>query len=106
MFCYEYMVSIFLREHISCVKTHPQRGNVGTELHSWRVKLLRVSFPDKIRVRYLLSMEIGKAEVHACSRGMIQFIRRDIVAKHIPAVMRFFGKTVIDNDRLWRILQA
>src|SRR3989304_7805947 len=68
-----------------------------TKLHSWRGKLLRVSSLAIIRVRYPLSMEIGKAEVHTYSRGVIQFIRRDIVAKHIPAVIgkpEFFCKRV------------
>src|SRR5919108_3351604 len=80
MFGDENLLAIRFREHRARIKAHAERRHMGAEVLHRRGELRARALAAKLRVGDAAAVAIGKPEVHPWLPGMIQLIRRAVVA--------------------------
>src|SRR5439155_4907241 len=91
----EYLVAVRRRKHRTSIKAHAQSSHMWTQVQHWRHKIATGALSTKLRVCNVLPMTVGETKVHAWFGGVIEFVRRHVVAEHVA--------TIIGEPQLFRL---
>ena len=78
---------ILLGKLRASVKAHAQCGDMGVELARRRREVLAGVAAPVLGIRHVATVAVGEAEVHACTRRVIELVGRDVIAHVVGAVV-------------------